>query len=465
MSRYHRKKIISKEAGVSTYKGLDPLTGLAVYIYEFNNKVSPYLDRLESENISGILGVYNDGETTQVVTAFSKGYQSLKSPLRIDSNLLLLDSARALRDAARLNIVHGDIRPERFLATNRHLVIEGFGIPWQAKTSNYRPNAEAPSPQADVYAWGRSILELTNGTLKIDFEKLINSCVAAQASSRPSAKKLYNSLLEIIESSKKPTLDSLELSPTVAGTIEEQETNFGEDAGYLPISRDDDIRTKATPELITSQKPKPISNNPAPMQFGNKPRSEAYNTQTTTKSNSEVTREPRMPKKARFVRDLPPGTTYKKGDSFNKSKSRKSFLDEFDEIDDDSDNQKIRNRGRIFALLVIFIAAASLGAFALLRQGSLIDNPTAAVQHYVVDVEILPNNLPPVDVTVISSPIGSSLLPGTILQRVSGKESIALDKEGVWELQGRFQSSSSDIVRFTLPKDRHIIITIKPSTP
>ncbi len=465
MSRYHRKKIISKEAGVSTYRGLDPLTGLAVYIYEFNNKVSPYLDKLESENISGILGVYNDGEATQVVTAFSKGYHVLKSPLQIDNNLLLLDSARALRDAARLNIVHGDIRPERFLATDRHLVIEGFGIPWQAKTSNYRPNAEAPSPQADVYAWGRSILELTNGTLKTDFEKLINSCVSAQASSRPSAKKLYNSLLEIIESSKKPTLDSLELGPTVAGTIEEKETNFGEDAGYLPISRDDDITAKEIPELITSQEPKPIANNPAPMPVGNKPRPEADNTQTTTRSSGEIAREPRMPKKAGFVRDLPPGTTYKKGDSFNKSKSRKSFLDEFDEIDDSSDNQKTRNRGRIFALLVIFIAAASLGAFALLRQGSLIDNPTTVVQHYVVDVEILPNNLPPVDVAVISSPIGSSLLPGTILQRVSGKESIALDKEGVWELQGRFQSSSSDIVRFTLPEDRHIIITIKPSTP
>ncbi|HHO56626.1 MAG TPA: protein kinase family protein [Trueperaceae bacterium] len=465
MSRYHRKNIISKEAGVSTYEGLDPLTGLAVYIYEFETSVSPYLEKLESENISGILDIYTEGNKTQVVTALSKGYHALKTPLRIDRNMLLLDSARALRDAARLNIVHGDIKPERFLATNKHLVIEGFGIPWQVKSSSYRPSGEDSSLAADVYAWGRSILELTNGNLNPAMTQLVNSCVSAQASSRPSAKRIYKALLEIIEKSKKPTLDTLELSPASSEQNLAEETNFGDTAGYLPITDS----TQAKPLADIKEKPSPIPNDkPAPMPLKNKPRPDANKevfSEPIRRVDNRSNRPTSQDKQSGFVRDLPPGTTYKKGDSFNKSKSRRNILDEFDEIDKNSNTPKTRNRTRLLALVAIFLAAASLGAFALFRQGSFIDSPAPIVQHYVVDVEILPNNLPPVDVVVVSSPAGSSLLPGTILQRVSGRESIALDKEGLWELQGRFQSSSSDVVQFQLPEDRHVVITIKPSTP
>jgi len=460
MSRYHRKNIIAKEGGVSTYEGLDPLTGLAVYIYEFEHEVSPHLAQLESENISGILEIYKDGSKTQVITALSKGYRPLKTPLTIDRNTLLLDSARALRDAARLNIVHGDIKPQRFLAGNKHVIIEGFGIPWQANSSTYRPGNEENSLAADVYAWGRSILELTNGNLNPAMTQLVNSCVSAQADMRPIAERIYESLLEIIEKSKKPTLDTLELSTASAGEKPKKETSFGEDAGYLPIS--DDIPTEATANIGKSI---PEPEKPVPMPPRNRARPQAE----INIDAKEIDNKPGRPAKPRtntgFVRDLPPGTTYKKGDSFNKSKSRRNILDEFEEIDKNTEAPKNNNRTRFVALLLIFLAAAALGAFAILRQGSFLDTPTPTVQHYVVDVEILPNNLPPVDVVVVSSPTGSSLLPGTILQRVSGRESIALDKEGVWELQGRFQASSSDVVRFQLPEDRHVVITIKPSTP
>lgn len=475
MPRYHRKNIVTKEAGVSTYKGLDPLTGLAVYIYEFNAEVSPYLNKLESENISGILDVYKEGGKTQVVTAVSKGYQVLKTPLQIDTNLLLLDSARALRDAARLNIIHGDIRPKRFLATRRHLVIEGFGIPWQAKTSNYRPNGEPPSPQADVYAWARSILELTNSKLKPDIKELINSCVSAQAKSRPSAKKVYNSLVEILDRSKKSTLDTLELSPLGFEEIQEEHTDFGDNAGYLPISESNINADQKQADVIPNEPPSSRANKPETMPLNSKPGTgsstarASFNTARTTRRAPNRTASSfgssKQAKQTGFVKDLPAGSTYKKGDSFSKSKSKRNFLDEFDEIDNNSNNKKSGNRGKILTLLIILLIAASVGAFALFRQGDLLDNTPVVVQHYVVDVEIVPNNLPPVDVAVISSPAGSSLLPGTILQRVSGKESIALDKEGIWELQGRFQSSISDIVRFSLPEDRHVIITINPSTP
>lgn len=473
MLRYQRKSIINQEAGVTTIEGLDPITGLAVLIYEFKGDVSPHLLKLDSESMAGILDV-EVAEKTQVVTAYFKDYRPLRKPLRISNATLLLDSARALRDAAKLAIVHGDIKPSRFLATDKHVIIEGFGIPWKAEKSSYRIDGETSGAKADIYAWGRSVLELVDDLPK-EVVELLNSCVAVDPDKRPRASRIYRSLAELLKP-KKPTLDTLELSATggstAVGDFEETERQFGEKAGYLDIDATESDIPKDNPKTIVSKSraaQKPLVNSTMPMQ--EKPRPEGIRV-AKSKDGHKLGRtsapeavKTKANKQTGFVRDLPPGTKYKKGDSYNEPRS-KGFLEEFDIFDDNAKNKKPNNRRGFLALLLLFLIAASIGAYSLFRnKQTRVIVPEQISRHYIVDVEVLPDNLPPVEIVVISSPSGSTNKANTILQTVSGKQPIVLDKEGVWELQGRFQDSLSEIVRFSLPEDRHVTITMKPNTP
>lgn len=473
MLRYQRKNIINKEAGVVTIEGLDPLTGLAVLIYEFKGEVSPQLLKLDSENMVGILDI-EEGEKTQVVTAYFKDYRPLRKPLRIDSKTLLLDSARALRDAAKLGIVHGDIKPSRFLGTDKHVIIEGFGIPWTVEKSIYRIDSETSGPKADIYAWGRSVLELTRNLPK-DVVELLNSCVAVDPDKRPRANKLYSTLFELLKP-KKPTLDTLELDATSESEIQrdfdETEKLFGERAGYLNIDSKDNSNMNEVAQVNKAERKlrPPLVNSTMPMR--DKPRPDVASTREKNEKRPDIRRaktkqnaKKEANKPTGFVRDLPPGTRYKKGDSYTEPRS-KSFLDEFDIFDENVKNKKPNNRRGFIALMSVFLLAASIGGYSYFknRQTQVIANEQVS-RHYIVDIEVLPNNLPPVEIVVISSPSGSANKPNTILQTVSGKQPIVLDKEGVWELQGRFQNSSSEIVRFSLPEDRHVSITMRPKTP
>ena len=112
--RYQRQSLYSNERGVMTYEGVDPLTGLPVLIYEFEGVIPRGLENLESENIPGLLDTASEDGKAQAVIAYSRKYQPLAQPLAVTSQTLLLDSARALRDAASAGILHGDIKPERF---------------------------------------------------------------------------------------------------------------------------------------------------------------------------------------------------------------------------------------------------------------------------------------------------------------------------------------------------------------
>ncbi len=473
MLRYQRKSIVNKYAGVSTIEGLDPLTGLAVLIYEFTGKVSPHLLKLESENMAGILDI-EEGEKTQVVTAYFKDYRPLRKPLRIDSKTLLLDSARALRDASKLAIVHGDIKPGRFLATDKHVIIEGFGIPWKLDKSTYRIDGEPRGAKADVYAWGRSVLELANDLPK-EVVELLNSCVAVDPNKRPKANRIYDSLVELLKP-KKPTLDTLELSATgesgLINDFDDAERRFGEKAGYLNIDSEDTPKLENSTKRVTlKSKPAQRSKVNSMMPMRDKPRPEAAKRVERGKvpgigrPKTRESAQTKANKQTGFIRGVPPGTKYKEGDSYNEPRS-KNFLDEFDIFDENVKNKKPNNRRGFIALMLVFLIAAAIAGYSAFRnRQTQVIAAEQVSRHYIVDVEVLPDNLPPVEIVVISSPSGSANKANTILQTVSGKQPIVLDKEGVWELQGRFQNSVSEIVKFSLPEDRHVTITMKPNTP
>jgi len=147
-TRYQAQEPYADRAGVKTFRGVDPVTGLPVLIYRFTGSAGRELLRLDSEFIPRPLGWRDDGDEGVLVVAWSSAYVPLEGPL---DNAQLLEAARALAAAAAGGVTHGDLRPERFLQAGDSLVIEGFGVPWHGPDG---------SPEADVPAWIRSVREL-----------------------------------------------------------------------------------------------------------------------------------------------------------------------------------------------------------------------------------------------------------------------------------------------------------------
>ena len=179
--RYQRKSRFDERSGVVTFEGLDPVTGLPVLIYEFEGEVNPNLESLESENIPGILALGSEDGLSQAVVAYSKGYLPLGQPLRVTLETLLLDSARALRDAAAADVIHGDINAERFWGSSEHVLIEGFGIPWRT------PNK--PSLQGDIKDWAGAVRTVL-GEVPAALSAILSRCEGTP-DTRPSAEKLF----------------------------------------------------------------------------------------------------------------------------------------------------------------------------------------------------------------------------------------------------------------------------------
>ena len=192
-SRYQVRTLHAQQGDVTTYEGIDPLTGLPVLIYQFRGRAAAGLRDLESENIPGLLEIDVNGNDTQVVVAYFKDYRPVSQPLSVPVETLLLDSARALSDAAEAGVIHGDIRPERFLASRDHVLLEGFGVPWLPESS-YQPPEGTVSFAGDVYALAKSLLELGEGSLSEGATAALNASLAERASERLSAAELYSAL-------------------------------------------------------------------------------------------------------------------------------------------------------------------------------------------------------------------------------------------------------------------------------
>jgi serine/threonine protein kinase len=193
--RYQRQKLLEDHAGVKTYEGVDPLTGLPVLIYAFADKPHLLLNELESENIPGVLASQNELQQNYVVVAYAKGYKVASRPLEMDSLDFLIEGARALKDAAEIGVLHGDLRPERFWISKDHVLVEGFGLPWLPEESPYEPPEQLSSFAGDVYSWAKSALELSHPPPTA--KHLLESCLVPQPNLRPSAEQIYTALVKI----------------------------------------------------------------------------------------------------------------------------------------------------------------------------------------------------------------------------------------------------------------------------
>ena len=515
--RYQLRAVRAERGGVTTHEGVDPLTGLPVLVYRFSGQPRPGLRDLESENIPGLLGVDTsdaEDDKAEIVVAYFKEYQPVEKPLSVSPTTLLLDSVRALKDAAQAGVVHGDVCPARFLASRDHVLLEGFGVPWSVPESAYRaPEAEVGFA-GDVFAWAKSVLELAKGRLDGATLSLLTSCLHADPLERPAASELYATLKrgtgETQESIGDETAgdETAGNQPTEAATLEGEQTSvkggsFEEVEAVTFGGEAHDPADDVFGDAELAFPPEPVPEEPwtePAYDFGTAVTSEesgasleAESTQTgavaipsppqprgwdqlwddpetgpelvlSDPGRYRATPETEAGDKP-FVKNLPPGATYRPGET--STGLRPGVIQEY-AFDVPTPVDPRRRRLVIMLALLIFGAAvlAYLALFWQQRQAAL--PPTAALSPeavYVVDATLGPPDLPPTDVYVVSSPAGSRNPPGALITVVSppGRQ-IALDRAGTWQLQARFQKRASEIVTFQVPQERAISFTL-PQEP
>ncbi len=433
--RYQKQSLYAEKNQVKVYEGVDPLTGLLVLIYEFPGEANPKLQQLESQNIPGLLDVHSEAGVSAVVVAFSKKYKALSQPLRISKMNILLDSARALRDAADAGVVHGDIRPQRFLGSQEHALLEGFGIPWNSTDNPYRaPDSQAASFSGDVYAWAKSVLDITQRDLPPSALALLERCLAPLAKDRPSARGLYDALNQSADAQPDSTFEPADAQINNAG------------GQSLPA-------TPATPPIAA----KPSANSLT-----------LADLQAQEKIEAEHKKAEAKEAKKTFIKDLPPGATYKAGETVltKKSASGARFDDAVIDFDGEPDGRARRRSIMLWITLVFALLLAGIAFYyQLFSNNSLTSSfsPPASesAAGFIVELDIQPRDIPLAQIVVISSPDGSTRPNNSVFGNYpAGTNQIALNQAGLWQFQGRFEDRRSEIISLNLPEQRRIVIEI-----
>jgi serine/threonine protein kinase len=565
--RYQRQTLYSDHSGVKTFNGLDPLTGLPVLIYEFAGKPDPALADLESENIPGVLDAVHENGKGTVVVAYSKGYTPAARPLKLPAIRFVLESAQALSDAAKAGVVHGDLRPERFLVGGNHVLLEGFGLPWVVEPHAYSPAEGVASYAGDVYAFGKIMQELCP-ELPVPIKTLLDRCLVRKPEDRPSAAQLLTALTALhkppygqVQSSAEPQSSSPQAKPNQAKPNQPKPSQAApaQPASFQPAPQPPLQATpqQATSQQATSQQPPPqqkvleidfnvtedeppappvmppINLPPVNAKAGTLPDmpeldlfpedvQEAAKTSgpplkqpvsldnwddepndgllletdsgssrppVTSKSSIPTTQGPnsslpqktsgKLPEsgpkrdtkkidpKQTFIKDLPPGGTYKAGKAtdikaapFKETPMAPTFDDVFLK-----DNKSSKNTLRIVMVIGLLLGALILAGLVFFRTDGIRPAPTEtnSVASYIVSVNVEPNNLPPLDLLVVSSPEGSKFRAGSVVSKVPGQ--IVLDRAGTWQFQGRFQDELSETVALQLPEQYSLTIAMPDLVP
>lgn len=487
--RYQRRTLFADGQHVKTYEGVDPLTGLPVLMYEFAGEPVAGLMALESENIPGVLDAATEGEQSQLVVSYPRGYAPLGQPLDVGLGTLLLDSSRALVDAARAGVIHGDLQAERFWAADNHVILEGFGAPW-------RLDGEA-SLANDVKDWAQAVLVLTNGAVSDGLAALLKQCQSSDIATRPSAADLFDELQQHRNAAlKTKTLQDLQIDFAVETEPVASETPFNiglEDApspnaSVRAPSKSDRVVSAhaAAPSVVMGLPPDARSQSQklssTDFDLGldepeGKPEPDDqadfakvlddFDVPHTTASGSYASTKPlpnndallnRNTNQPAFVKNLPPGATFRAGEAGAAGSGQKVLLEDsfVEELETPS-----RSRRPLMIVLGAMIGALLIAGMVFVSQGFRTYTVPETAVNILVNVQIEPDNLPPIDLVVVSRPPQSRHQEGAVIsQYPSGNYQLVLDKEGTWQFQGRFQDITSGVVTLTVPEQSGMVITM-----
>jgi hypothetical protein len=157
-----------------------------------------------------------------------------------------------------------------------------------------------------------------------------------------------------------------------------------------------------------------------------------------------------------FVKDLPPGATYRSGQLDGVRPAAPVLRS----AEDAPAGRRGSWRGALLLVLVV-AAAGAAAALAFFNHGDVAPSAgSAGAVSYIVDVAVAPNDLPPVDLYVVRSPSGSATPAGTILTSVPRK--VVFDRKGTWVVEGVFQGRHSEPATVELPNQRSVTIRFAP---
>ena len=459
VARYQPQRLFAEHEAVKTFHGLDPLTGLPVLIYKFALRPTVKVGELKSEAIPAILTSSFENGRGQLVVAYARGYEPLRESVQAHEVVgLLRDSAAALYDAARSSIIHGDLRPERFLKANGHVMVEGYGVPWAAwnAVSEFSAperigGASAPS---DVFSWARSVQFLAGKHLPGEVRGLLEACLDADPKKRPNAEVIYKQIVEppkVVE--KASPFDNLDFSKSEGERFAQNPFTLGQPA----LQREERVASENTEGTFTPRR-----------------------------ASRKVTayQERSQPSQARPTETKPDAAA---DDPFG-----------FGSVDERPLHRGSRGR-RAILLTALLIGLLVLGALALFNRnvigaalgiGTLTDTVNTGIEtsvgtdggigssisaalvgltnlvtgadttqsgSYLVNVEVVPANVR-AELFVVESPAGSSLPLERPVSVVPG--SAVLDRTGVWRLQAQVEGRRSEVKEVRVPDERSVVFNV-----
>lgn len=502
-TRYQAQSVYAEHRHVTSYLGVDPVTGLPVLIYRSEDAVSPQLARLDSDHLPRLLAWRDDGDGGIMVVAWSSAFVPAGGqPL---DNLQLLDSARALSDAAAAGVTHGDLTPERFLLAGDSTVLEGFGVPWQKSPASSEDDVRAWSASVRQLGhkggqWVESLLDeidagadltpagllarLTDVLLRKDPSERVAPAVTVPAvpdhtdggAGQEEEDRSWDEFAEQAERAR--TFDDLAEGWDAGGQPEpaagepdpaadtEPDPEESDSSVFIPSS------TYASERLVPGSRPaarEPEPESPGPKDAA--PESAASSAAAEADAG-QPDRAAETDRTAPVPDSLPAGgsSSYLKSLSSTPEaaagrsvgvtggSSRSSTDPEPDYRNDWPEHRT--NRRTIMIIVLVVLSAVLITLLLVLRQRDTEQAPTgiSGGVTYVIDVIIEPDDLPPVNVFVLESPAASQFGPNTALGTAPRR--LILDAEGTWVFEGRFQGRISEPVTIQIPEERSSSVTI-----
>ncbi len=480
-SRFQSIERLASHGAVETARGVDTLTGLPVRVYTFPD--AP-LDaaRLESEYVPGILasGLHDGGG--YVIVAHAADYRPLARDRATPE--LLVDAAQGLRDAAAAGVPHGDLRPERLLEADGHVLIEGYGVPWQAAGDDRTAPGATTEDRlaADVSAFASAALDFDRGDWPPAMRTALEEARDAEPTERPSAGDLLARLRAALADAPPAqrrgtavalrsldgiTLEAFEEVPGGSGAADlMDEFDFDlrapePDEAASPAGEDGTTEGADDPDPLLADDGAPDAKAPASAARGRSPRRAIDDPEPIAINSDPDPDTIRVPDEGSdrasatspvFVKDVPPGATYRAGDA-EESAPPAAFR-----FESDRGASPPRTRRRFVAIAAILAVAVVL-AIVMLPRGFGPPSDEGPPVLYTVDIAVEPPTIPRVDLLVVASPAGSAFGPGDVLDSVPGQ--VLLDAEGTWLLRGRFQGRLTETVRLVVPAERRASLVVE----
>ena len=443
-------------------EGVDPVTGLPVLIYDFEGEPLLSPGDLESDNIPHVLWSGRVDGGSRLVVALSPGWQRLAEDSGPLSDDQLLDAARALRDAAAAGVPHGDLNPQRLLVVQGRLQVEGHGVPRTAMQGRYSPAGvteatdAAATLEGDIYSFARvvEVLGLTDRDETV--RAVLEQCTAPDPLDRPSAEELYLALEAL---AAQPSNDQTSATPggetgattgattgAAAGTAASAATGATAGTGeHRPPRSPGTSETESPAEAESPSVPEGPSAAESP--------SVAESGRTSAAATGN---RPNLPKPAGEGSPGPKGT----GSSGEATARSAAPPPSVEGTGGERRERRIR-LGLLGALMAAVVILALLALYGPRAQPS----PPRPLEDtvYVVEVEVVPTDLPPVTIHVLEAPAGSSYSRSDVIG--TAPRHLALDRAGTWSFQGSLDGRRSEVVEIEVPEERTVTLVIPEAGP